>query len=102
MFAVEMSKKRFRAVLDRLDEIRDAAAVQEENLDEMNAEFEDALFVIECIGAEDDDWQEALGDALEEFRDLAHGYRQIALAIPALGEVIDELEAAVDAAEKYL
>ena len=101
MFPVKEFEKRFRELLAQLDELRDAADDRASGeMDEMNADFEDALFVIECIDADDDDWREEFSDALAEFRDLCADYRR--LDVPGLAEAVDRLEMAVRLAENNL
>ena len=47
MFPIREFEKRFREILDDLDELREGAGGDAlEALDEMNADYEDALFVI--------------------------------------------------------
>lgn len=101
MFPVKEFEKRFREILTRLDELRDAAddPVSDE-LDEMNADFEDALFVVECIDADSEEWQEEFSDALAEFRDLCADYRR--LDVSGLSEVVERLEMAIRLAENNL
>lgn len=101
MFPVKEFEKRFREILAQLDELRDAADDRASGeMDEMNADFEDALFVIECIDADDDDWREEFSDALAEFRDLCADYRR--LNVSGLAETADRLEMAVRLAENIL
>ena len=85
MFPVKEFEKRFREILASLDEFRD----ENDEIEEMNAEFEDALFVIECIDVNDEEWEEEFTDALEE-------------EIPELNEVADRLDMAIKMAEANL
>lgn len=98
MFPAKEFEKRFREILASLDEFRD----ENEEIEEMNAEFEDALFVIECIDVNDEEWEEEFTDALEEFCDLLDGYRDLAEGIPELHEVVDRLDMAIKMAEANL
>lgn len=98
MFPVKEFEKRFREILASLDEFRD----ENDEIEEMNAEFEDALFVIECIDVNDEEWEEEFTDALEEFCDLLDGYRDLAEEIPELNEVADRLDMAIKMAEANL
>ena len=95
MFPIRDFEARFREILERMDELRDGAG-------ELNANFEDALFVIECTGADDEDWREALSDALDEFEDLCVAYRGIEGAVPGLAEAAGRLEMAVQLARANL
>ena len=65
MYPIKEFEKRFRGLLDEMDELR--ADADDEDLEELAADFEDALFVVECIGADDEDWREQFTDALDEF-----------------------------------
>ena len=103
MFPVREFEKRFRELLSGLDELKDQASGETaEAMDEMNAEFEDALFVIECINTEEEEWQEEFSDALEEFKDLCGGYRKLASDFPALAAEADRLDMIVKMAEANL
>ena len=103
MFPVKEFEKRFRELLAELDEMKDQASGETaEAMDEMNAEYEDALFVIECINADDEEWQEEFTDALEEFKDLCGGYRKLASELPALAAEADRLDMIVRMAEANL
>ena len=96
MFPIREFEKRFREILDDLDELREGAGGDAlEALDEMNADYEDALFVIESIGPEDEDWREAFADALAEFRELQD-------RMPELEDLTGRLQMAVTMAEGNL
>lgn len=98
MYPIKEFEKRFRELLGELDDLKEE--LDDERMEEMNAQYEDALFVIECIDAEDEDWCEAFTDALEEFRDLCEEYRSMEEAKTA--EAADRLEALVRLAEANL
>lgn len=100
MFPIKEFEKRFRGLLDELDELR--ADADSEELDELAADFEDALFVVECIGADDEDWQEQFTDALDEFSDVAEGSRKLAEEIPLLEDVAGRMDALVQMARANL
>lgn len=72
MLPIMEFEKRFRALLMELDQI--AEALDDEDLEELNAEFEDALFLLSEIDPRDGDAAAELMDALEEFEALAQGY----------------------------
>ena len=99
MYPVKQFEKRFREILEALDEIRNEAD-DAEAIDELNAQFEDALFVIECIEPEDEDWREAFTDALDEFGDLCGEYRN--LALPGLAAAADRLDSLIRMARANL
>lgn len=98
MFPVKEFEKRFREILASLDELRN----EDEEIEEMNAEFEDTLFVIECIDINDEEWEEEFSDALEEFKDLLDGYRELEDEIPELKDASDRLDMAIKMAEANL
>ncbi len=79
--------KRFGEILSRLDEVNGGEA-----LEELCAELEDAIFLLEC--AEDE--EEAAG-ALEELAGLAEELRPLGQA-----ERADELAAAVELARRNM
>ena len=82
--------------------IRSNGGLLENELDELAADFEDALFVVECIGADDEDWQEQFTDALDEFSDVAAGSRGFAEEIPPLEGIAERMEALVQMARANL
>lgn len=87
---------RFEGILEELDALAetcpDAAA---EDLDDLNAELEDALLLLgELKDAEAD---EQTG-ALEDIRALAEDYRALAADVPALADCADRLALAADLA----
>ena len=98
MFPVKEFEKRFREILASLDEFRG----EDEEIEEMNAEFEDALFVIECIDVNEEEWEEEFTDALEEFKDLLEGYRDLSEEIPELKDAADRLDMAIKMAQSNL
>jgi len=103
MFPVREFEKRFRELLAELDDLRDQAQGDvSEALEEMNAEYEDALFLIECINTDEEDWQEEFADALEEYKDLCSGYRKLAESFPELAAEADRLDMIIRLAEANL
>ena len=96
MFPFHDFEARFREILGQLDALREGArGAEAAEMDELNANFEDALFVVECIEPGDEDGLEAFSDALDEFRDLTGAYRAIEAAVPGLAEAVERLDAAV-------
>lgn len=103
MFPIKEFEKRFREILAALDEARENAGDdQAEEFEELNAEYEDALFVIECTDADDEDWEEEFSDALEEFKDLLENYRELSGEVPALADPVNRLDMAIRMAEANL
>ena len=103
MFPIKEFEKRFRGILSELDELRDGCdGDAAESMEEMNAEFEDALFVIECADVNDEEWEEEFTDALEEFKDLLEEYRALEDEVPAIAETANRLEMTIQMAESNL
>ena len=81
--------ERFHGILDVLDEIE-----ADEELDELNAQLEDVLFLMESVDVEDADAAEEIAGALEEIDDLLAAYRALAEELPELRQQALELEMA--------
>ena len=81
--------ERFHEILDVLDEIE-----ADEELDELNAQLEDVLFLMESVDVEDADAAEEIAGALEEIDDLLAAYRELADELPELRQQALELEMA--------
>lgn len=102
MFPIKEFEKRFQEILSDLDAVKEQARGEAADaMDELNANFEDALFVIESIG-EDEDWREAFEDALEEFEDLHKSYCEQVQAVPGLQDVAGRLNMAIGMARANL
>ena len=100
MYPIKEFEKRFRGLLDEMDERR--ADADDEDLEELAADFEDALFVVECIGADDEDWREQFTDALDEFSDIAEGRRRLAGEIPQMEGIAGRMDALIQMARANL
>ena len=72
MLPIAEFEKRFRALLEELDGV--AEDTGDEDLEDMNAEFEDALFMLSEIDPKSDDAAEELDDALDELEALKDSY----------------------------
>ena len=72
MFSVKAHVEKLDRLLEQLDEI--AEALNDEDLDDLNAELEDAIFMFSELDPGDDDFRESLGDALETLDALAGDY----------------------------
>ena len=88
---------RFQAILEELDQFE-----MDEELEEMNAEFEDALFMMESIDEDGEDAAEEIADAMEDMDDLLARYRALCGERPELGQKVLELEMAVQMAKNNL
>lgn len=103
MFPVKEFEKRFREILAQLDEFRNVDDDdQADEIEELNAEFEDALFVVECIDPNEEEWEEEFNDALLEFKDLMESYEKLAEEIPDMSEPVQRLRMTVQMAESNL
>lgn len=103
MYPIKEFGNRFRELLDELDSVKDEASEEViEELEELNADYEDALFVIDCIGEKDEDGDEQMSDALDEFSDLCDSYRELAEELPALKDAVQRLSALVQMARANL
>ena len=100
MYPIKEFEKRFRGLLDEMDELR--ADADDEDLEDLAADFEDALFVIECISANDEDWREQFTDALDEFSDIAEGSRRLAGEIPRMEGIAGRMDALIQMARANL
>ena len=81
--------ERFHGILDELDEIG-----ADEELEELNAQLEDVLCLMESVDPEDADAAEEIAGALEEIDDLLAAYRELAEELPELRQQALELEMA--------
>lgn len=88
---------RFQAILEELDQFE-----MDEEMEEMNAEFEDALFMMETIDEDGEDAAEEIADAMEDMDDLLARYRALCGERPELGQKVLELEMAVQMAKNNL
>lgn len=88
---------RFQAILEELDQFE-----MDEELEELNAEFEDSLFMMETIDEDEDDAAEEIADAMEDMDDLLAQYRELSTERPELGQKVLELEMAVQMAKNNL
>ena len=85
---------RLRDILDSLDGLNEDG-MGGEDLEELNAEFEDALFMMDGIDPSDETWREELEDALEELDALNADYRRLEDADGALYPLCDQMDMAI-------
>jgi len=88
---------RFQAILEEMDEFD-----MDETLEELNAQMEDVLFLMESIDEDDEDAAEETEGALEEIDDLLEQYRELAHVRPELNQKVLELEMAAQMAAANL
>ena len=97
MFPIQTFLDRFGALLEQLDALtEDCAGDAAEDLDDLNAEFEDALMLLGEYRGDDD--PEELSDALEDLKALAGDYRALSGGIPEIAALADQLEMAAEMA----
>lgn len=75
MLPIAEYEARFREILAALDDIADG-----EDMEELNAELEDALFMLSQIDPKADDAAEEFMDTLDEFDALRADYARIPIA----------------------
>ena len=85
--------ERFEAVLAELDALAGACG-SPEALEDLNAEFEDALMMLSEIDPRGEDWREELSEALDGMKALAGDYRTMAGDIPGVMALAERIEAA--------
>ena len=88
---IETIVEQLEAVLAELDALSSASGSPEE-LEDLNAELEDALMLLSDIDPREAGWEEELSDALEEIRSLAGDYRRT--GIPGVNALAGKLEQA--------
>ena len=89
--------KRFQGILEAMDEFE-----MDDELEEINAQFEDVLFMMETIDEEDEDAAGEIADAMEDMDDLLDQYRGLLNERPELNQKVVELEMAVQMAKNNL
>lgn len=89
--------ERFQSILDALD-----AFELDEDLEELNAQFEDVIFLMENIDEDDADAAEEIQGALEEMQDICADYQHQAQHRPELNQKALELDMALQMARRNL
>ena len=101
MLPIRDFEARFREILDAMDAICEQAEDGDvEPLEDLNAEFEDALFMLGEIDPKDESAGEEFRDALEELDALRADYNKLSTRFPALDEPARRLEMLIDMAGK--
>ena len=88
---------RFQAILDELD-----AMCEDDETEELNAQLEDCILLLQDADPEDADGREEIQDALEEIADLPDEYRDIDGVSEAILESANALEMAARMAQANL
>ena len=89
--------QRFHGILDAMD-----AFEMDEEIEEINAQFEDILFLMESIDDADEDAAEEMAEAFEDLEDLLADYRDYAETHAELQEKTNELGMAIEMARKNM
>ena len=92
MFLYDPYALKLDGLLDAFDAL--AADADSEDLEELNAEFDDALMMLEEIDFDADDWRESFADALEELNSLREAYAKQPGAGALAAKLGDLIEAA--------
>lgn len=89
--------RRFQDILDAMDEFDEIEAIEE-----INAEFEDAIFLMENIDEGEADAAEEIEGALEEMDDILDEYRALKDKDAALAQKVLEFEMTLQMARNNL
>ena len=89
--------ERFHGILDAFDAIADG-----EEAEELNAEFEDAIFLLENVEPDDEDAREEIEGALEEIDALCADYAREMNGNPDALEIVRQMEMAARMARQNL
>lgn len=94
---------RFEEILAELDALAgECPEAIADDLEDLNAELEDALLLLGEIRPDAEDWRDDAQGMLEDIRALADDYRAFAGQMPAIGELAHRLELAADMATENL
>ena len=103
MFPIQTFLDRFGALLEQLDALtEDCADDAAEDLEDLNAELEDALLMLGEIKPEGEDWREELSETLEEIRALAEDYERLSPRAPEVESLASRLRSTADMAVNNL
>lgn len=105
MFPIKEFGKRFNEVLEAMDGIFSECDPGDEILDtfeDLNAETEDALMMLDEINPRDEDWEEEAGDALDALESLCGDYSELAKNIPEIAAEVQRMKMTIDMARANL
>ncbi len=88
---------RFEDILSKLDEI-----TMNEEMEELNAQLEDAIFLLDSTSEDDEDAEEDISGALSEIMSLSGDYAALDAEDEQLGQLALELEMAARMAAKNI
>lgn len=92
---------RFEDILEALDGLETDEAMDEE-MEELNAQLEDAIFLLDSVDVDDEDAAEEMEGALSEIIGVAEDYATCAAADTKLGQLALELKMAAQMAAKNI
>jgi len=95
--AMKAFLQRFHAILDAMDEFE-----ADEKLEEINAQLEDTIFLIESIDETDEDAADEIADAFDDLDDIAADYLDYAEDNPEILEKANELKMTLEMARRNL
>jgi len=95
--AMKAFLQRFHAILDAMDEFE-----ADEELEEINAQFEDTIFLIESIDETDEDAAEEIADAFDDLDDNAAVYLDKQKTAHEILEKANELKMTLEMARRNL
>ena len=95
MFPIQSLIERVEEILAELDALAEALDGEDaDDVEELNAELEDALLLLCELKPQDEDFDDDLADALEELRALAGDYRALSRRVPGVAGPARRLELA--------
>lgn len=100
MFPMKSFMGRFEEILKELDALADAVDGDgAEEFEDLNAEFEDTLMMLEELKPDGPDFAGELGEVLEDLRALAGDYRRHSAGLPEVADCARRLEMVAEMAE---
>lgn len=102
MFPIKEFGKRINEILEALDGILNEDDINDETaeaLEELNAEMEDALALLNEINPAEEGWEEEAEDALDEFESLCDDYQALAQDAPGIAAEVQRLKMNLDMAQ---
>lgn len=93
MYPIKTFLERLGEILAELDALGEGVdADSAEDLEDLNAELEDALLLLSELRPDGEDWREEITGALEDIQALAGDYRDMTEDVPELDALAERLE----------
>jgi len=105
MFPIKEFGKRLNEILENMDGILNECNPDDgtlEAFEDLNAETEDALMMLDEINPMDESWIEEAADALDEFESLCGDYRELSEKIPEIAAEVQRMGMTIDMARANL